>query len=259
MPSDRPIALIIPARNEAESLPQVLRDIPTLIDRVIVVDNGSSDGSGEVARSLGAEVIREERPGYGQACLAGLAHLQSNPPSFVAFADADGSDNHARLSDLLAPLLEDRCDFSLANRQPTTPQALTPQQRFGNWLATRLIRLLWGYNFHDLGPMRALRWESLTALHMQDEDFGWTVEMQIKALQHNLRICEVPIPYRPRMAGQSKISRTVSGVVRAGSKILWVVGREAWRQSRIAGAIPKANYKNHPKGNEWRQPDDAAP
>lgn len=249
MPSDRPIALIIPARNEAESLPQVLRDIPALIDRVIVVDNGSSDGSGEVARSLGAEVIREERPGYGRACLAGLAHLQGNPPAFVAFADADGSDNHARLPDLLAPLLDGHCDFSLAHRQPTTPQALSPQQRFGNWLATRLICLLWSYNFRDLGPMRALRWESLTALDMEDEDFGWTVEMQIKALQHNLRICEIPIPYRPRMAGQSKISRTVMGVVRAGSKILWVVGREAWRQKRTAGISLKTNHKHNPDCN----------
>ena len=252
MSSDNPIALIIPARNEAESLPQVLRDIPALIDRVIVVDNGSSDGSGELARSLGAEVIREERPGYGRACLAGLAHLQSNPPAFIAFADADGSDNHACLPDLLTPLLEDCCDFSLANRQPTTPQALTPQQRFGNWLATRLIHLLWGYNFNDLGPMRALRWESLKALNMEDEDFGWTVEMQIKALQHNLRICEIPIPYRPRMAGQSKISRTVVGVIRAGSKILWVVGREAWLQRRIAGVDSKANHKYHHESNKWR-------
>jgi len=234
MPEHHSIALIIPARNEADSLPLVFKDIPALIDRIILVDNGSSDGTGEIARELGAEVVREERPGYGQACLAGLAHLQGEPPSIVAFADADGSDNHGCLPELLAPLLKGDCDFSLAHRHPTTPQALTPQQRFGNWLATRLIRLVWGYDYHDLGPMRALRWEALTALDMRDTDFGWTVEMQIKALQLKLRICEIPIPYRPRMAGCSKISRTLKGVVKAGSKILWVVAREAWRDCRTS-------------------------
>lgn len=211
-----------------------------MIHRVIVVDNGSSDGSGEIARRLGAEVVREERPGYGQACLAGLAHLRVSPPAIVAFADADGSDNHAYLSELLAPLLANNCDFALAHRQPTTPGALSPQQRFGNWLATRLIRSVWGVEFHDLGPMRALRWEAISGLNMQDRDFGWTVEMQIKAAQQRLRIEEIPIPYRPRQAGRSKISRTLSGVLRAGSKILWVVAREAWPQLRASLAAKAA-------------------
>ncbi|PLX85915.1 MAG: glycosyltransferase family 2 protein [Desulfuromonas sp.] len=232
MHSGKNIALLIPARNEALSLPAVLAAVPAWTDRVMVVDNGSDDGTAAVARRFGAEVVAEPVPGYGQACLAGLAALRENPPDILVFADADGSDDLATLEGLLRPLVSGRADFALANRVPTEIRALTPQQRFGNWLATRLIRLVWGYGYGDLGPMRAMNWADLERLHMRDRDFGWTVEMQIKAVQRRLRIRQIPSPYRPRVAGRSQISGTVRGVVSAGFKILWVIGREACQEKK---------------------------
>lgn len=219
-------ALIIPARNEALSLPAVLSRVPSVVTRVLVVDNGSTDDTAAVAKAFGAEVILEPVAGYGKACLAGIAALASSPPAFVAFADADGSDGVQNLETLLTPLFKGEVDLALAARQPVELRALTLQQRFGNRLATCLIRIIWGHDFRDLGPMRALSWEALTKLRMMDEDFGWTVEMQIKAVKLGLRIAEHPLPYYPRIAGRSKISRTLAGVVRAGTKILWVIGRE---------------------------------
>lgn len=223
------ICLIIPAYNEAESLPTVLATIPDCITSVIVVDNGSTDGTGKLAEKLGARVVREPQRGYGQACLAGIAELQNNPPDLVAFADADGSDNHPELEKLIITLQHDNLDLVLAQRIPKTRAALSPQQRFGNRLATSLVRLIWRNNFRDLGPMRVIRWQALMALKMADTNFGWTVEMQVKAAQQRLRWKEIPVTYLPRYAGQSKISRTFSGVIQAGTKILWIVAREAWR------------------------------
>jgi glycosyltransferase involved in cell wall biosynthesis len=228
----RRIALIIPARNEAESIGRVLGQVPKTLDQVIVVDNGSADRTADIARSAGARVVRENRPGYGRACLAGLARLRHNPPDMVAFADADGSDNHAALNTLLLPLIRDELDLVLARRIPQPRTALTPQQRFGNRLATILIRLLWGFEFRDLGPMRAVRWEALEKLNMQDVNYGWTIEMQIKAVRQDLRIREIPVLYLPRLAGTSKISRTFRGATKAGGKILWIVAREALRDRR---------------------------
>lgn len=223
-------ALIIPARNEALSLPAVLMRVPGDIERVIVVDNGSADETGEVARFHGAEVVFEPSPGYGSACLAGIATLAHQPPRIVAFADGDGSDGVENIPILLRPLLDGEADLALARREPDVRQALSLQQRFGNKLAVFLIRLIWGVEYHDLGPMRAVTWEALQAMHMTDRDFGWTVEMQIKAIRAKLRVVECPLPYHMRIAGQSKISRTLAGVVHAGSKILWVIGREMWRK-----------------------------
>jgi glycosyltransferase involved in cell wall biosynthesis len=224
---DKTIALLIPARNEEESLSFVLQSIPPEIDLVLVVDNGSRDATASIAQQYGARVIAEDRPGYGSACLAGLAALRFAPPHIVVFADADGSDDLSRLNELVAPLAGGDADLTLTQRLPVTPDALTPQQRFGHWLTTGLIRHIWGYRFNDLGPLRAITWSALERLQMRDAGFGWTVEMQIKAVRHGLRIREYPAPYRPRLAGKSKISRTVLGSVRAGLKILWVVGREA--------------------------------
>lgn len=231
-PSSRGIVLIIPALNEAQSLPEVLAMVPDGIGRVIVVDNGSTDGTGEVALRHGAEVVAEPSPGYGSACLAGIAALGTNPPRIIAFADGDGSDGVENLSTLLQPLLAGEADMVLARRVPDTRRALSLQQRFGNKLAVFLIRLFWGVEYHDLGPMRAVSWEALEAIHMTDRDFGWTVEMQIRAITANLRVVECPLPYHVRIAGRSKVSRTLSGVVRAGCKILWVIGRELLRKNR---------------------------
>lgn len=231
------VALIIPARNEALSLPAVLQLVPAAVTRVVVVDNGSTDDTAMVARQAGAEVVHAARPGYGAACLAGLTALTADPPAIVAFADADGSDGVDQLPVLLQPLLAGELDLALAWRQPTEVRALTLQQRCGNRLATGLIRLFWGHRYRDLGPLRAIRWEALQQLEMADRDSGWTVEMQIRALKAKLRVAEFPLPYRVRLAGESKISRTLGGVLRAGSKILWVIGREVWRGNRQRGVI----------------------
>jgi hypothetical protein len=222
------ISLIIPAYNEAESLPRVLTSIPKCITEVVVVDNGSSDATASIAIQHGARVISEPQRGYGQACLAGLAALEQDPPDLVAFADGDGSDNHPQLVQLVQSLIKNQLDLVLARRIAHNEYALSPQQRFGNRLATTLINMIWGVKFHDLGPMRVLRWAALKQLNMNDRNFGWTIEMQIRAVQHKLRWQEVPLLYLPRYAGKSKISRTASGVVRAGSKILWIVVRELW-------------------------------
>ncbi len=229
----RTIALIIPAHNEVESITRVIEAVPHEVDRILVVDNGSSDGTGHRARAAGAEVVREDRLGYGTACLAGIDALKENPPDIVAFADGDGSDNHAFLGDLLRPLIRDTLDLVLARRVPTCPGALSLQQRLGNGLAVGLIRLLWGGAYTDLGPMRVLTWTALKKLDMRDRNFGWTIEMQIRALQLGFDIREIPVVYLPRLAGKSKISRTLSGVLSAGRKILWIVFREAWRDRRM--------------------------
>jgi len=223
------IALILPARNEELSLAGVLSAVPSVVDRIIVVDNGSTDRTPDVASLHGAEVVSEPTPGYGRACLAGIGQLDEDPPDIVAFVDADGSDDLGQLPGILLPIVNEGADFVLTRRIPANHLALTPQQRFGGWLAVSLIRLFWGYRYTDLGPMRALSWPALKRLGMRDQDFGWTVEMQISAVREKLRIQEHPVPYRPRIAGESKISRTVTGTFRAGMKILWVIGREALR------------------------------
>ncbi|MRR58102.1 MAG: glycosyltransferase family 2 protein [Deltaproteobacteria bacterium] len=241
------VALIIPARNEELSLPTVLSRIPAMVTRVVVVDNGSSDKTAAVARENGAEVIHEPVPGYGSACLAGIAFLADNPPAMVAFADADGSDGVENLAALLEPAQNGMADLSLARRVTVAGRAMSPQQRFGNWLATRLIRLIWGHDYRDLGPMRVITWTALQGLNMQDRDFGWTVEMQIRALKAGLRVKETPLPYHVRIAGESKISRTMSGVLRAGLKILWVIGRELCRVEQTPTARERLPFENSEK------------
>lgn len=221
------VGLVIPARDEAEALPRVLPALPPWLAQVIVVDNGSSDGTAAVARSLGAEVVAEPRRGYGRACLAGIAALDPAVTT-VVFMDADASDRPDDMPALLAPIARGEAALVIGSRTRGVAErgALTPQQRFGNALACGLMRAVWGARFSDLGPFRAIDRAALARLAMQDETWGWTVEMQVRAARLGLAVAEVPVGYRRRI-GQSKISGTVSGSIRAGAKILYVIGREA--------------------------------
>jgi len=229
------VDVVIPALNEERSLPSVLADIPRPpVRRIVVADNGSTDGTARVAREGGAEVVEASRRGYGSACLAGLDHLRrTGPPDVVVFVDADWSDHPEELPGLIAPILAGEADLVIGSRilGRREPGALLPQARAGNLVACAMIRLLYGHRFTDLGPFRAIRWEALERLKMGDPNFGWTAEMQVKALRHGLRCTEVPVSYRRRV-GVSKITGTVSGTVRAGYKILWTVLRYSKRDTK---------------------------
>ena len=229
--SDDSIDVVIPAFNEEASLPRVLASIPRPpVRRVVVVDNHSIDGTAQVASEGGAIVVVEERSGYGSACLKGLDYLRrSDPPEIVVFLDADYSDYPEELPDLVEPIHEDQADLVIGSRilGKREPGALMPQARAGNLVACALIRLLYDHRYTDLGPFRAIRWASLELLEMADPDFGWTAEMQVKALRRGLRVAEVPVSYRRRI-GVSKITGTVRGTFLAGYKILWTVLRYSW-------------------------------
>lgn len=227
------VAFVIPALNEEGSIGATLDGLRAACVAtrckdadVIVVDNGSRDATSRVAATHGAQVIREERRGYGQACLAGIASL---PPDveIVAFLDADGSDDPADLPRLLEPVLTGQADFVLGSRTNAgkIAGAFTLQQAFGNWLATSLMKLFFGARYTDLGPFRAIRRDKLDSLGMQDTNYGWTIEMQIKAHRHGLRVLEIPVNYRRRLAGESKISGNLIGTIRAGHKILWTIAK----------------------------------
>lgn len=222
------IDVVIPALNEEASLPLVLAALPhPPVRRVVVADNGSRDGTARVAQEGGAVVVPAARRGYGSACLAGLDYLRRHdPPDVVVFVDADFSDHPDELPRLVAPILAGAADLVIGSRVlgEREPGALLPQARAGNLVACFLIRLLYGHRYTDLGPFRAVRWDALERLGMADPNFGWTAEMQVKALRHKLRVTEVPVSYRKRV-GVSKITGTIAGTVRAGYKILWTVLR----------------------------------
>lgn len=217
------VAVIIPALNEERAIGRVIADVPAWVDRIIVGDNGSTDKTAEVARAAGATVIAEPQPGYGAACLKALTLI--GDAEVVVFLDGDYSDHPDEMQLLVDPIVHGHADMVIGSRVLGQREAgsLTPQQRFGNWLATRLIRLIWGVNYTDLGPFRAIRATSLKALEMCDQNYGWTVEMQIKAAIHGLKSTEVAVSYRRRI-GVSKVSGTIKGTVLAGYKILSMIG-----------------------------------
>ena len=218
------ISIIIPAINEEESIGLVLNDIPKDIAReIIVVDNGSHDNTANVAENLGAKVMLEPLRDYGSACLRGISVLKKDT-DIVVFLDGDYSDYPQDMHTILKPILTGKAEMVIGSRMLGAREkgALLPQAVFGNKLAAFLIRLFWGFRYTDLGPFRAITYKVLLSLNMADKNFGWTVEMQIKALKKGLRIVEVPVRYRRRI-GKSKITGTFSGTVRAGTKIIYTI------------------------------------
>lgn len=221
------IDVVIPAYNEEASISLVLNDIPdTLVREVIVCNNASTDRTREVAMEHGATVLDQPKKGYGSACLKGLEYIAQKDikPDIVVFLDADYSDHPEEMVEIVRPILEDEQDMVIGSRALGNMEegAMMPQQIFGNWLATNLIKLIYKYHFTDLGPFRAIRYNRLCDLEMKDPDFGWTVEMQVKAAKQGLRCTEVPVSYRKRI-GVSKVSGTIRGTILAGHKILWTI------------------------------------
>ena len=217
------ISVIIPAFNEEDSIGLVLDALPqNLIHEIIVVDNNSTDNTARSAIEKGARVVAEQRRGYGSACLKGISALDN--PDIVVFLDGDFSDYPEEIVKLVAPIESGEMDFVLGSRMilPESRSALLPQSRYGNQLAVFLMRLFFRHQYTDLGPFRAIRYESLQAIAMQDTNFGWTVEMQIKAVKKGLRILEIPVKYRERV-GVSKITGTFSGTIKAGTKIIYTI------------------------------------
>ena len=221
------IDVIIPAFNEAQSIGKVLGDIPTnFVREVIVCNNASTDDTAEVARGKGATVLDQDIPGYGNACLKGLEHIaaKAEKPDIVVFLDGDYSDYPEEMNEIVRPIVEKNFDLVIGSRALGKMEngSMMPQQIFGNWLATTLIKMIYGYSFSDLGPFRAIRYDRLLEIDMQDKTYGWTVEMQVKAAKLKMNCTEVPVSYRKRI-GQSKVSGTIRGTIGAGHKILWTI------------------------------------
>lgn len=221
------IKVIIPAYNEADSIAQVIHEIPESVSEVIVVNNNSSDETAKNAKNAGATVLSEKKMGYGYACLCGMHYVgqQSKAPDIIVFIDGDYSDYPDDLTKVVQPIIDQDIDFVIGARvkEKREQGSMTPQQIFGNWLATFLMRLLFGATFTDLGPFRAIKYDKLLTLEMEDKTYGWTVEMQLKALKKKLTYIEVPVRYKKRI-GISKVSGTVKGSIFAGIKILgWIL------------------------------------
>ncbi|PWL30415.1 MAG: UDP-glucose--dolichyl-phosphate glucosyltransferase [Fluviicola sp. XM-24bin1] len=219
------ISVIIPAFNEEQSIGKVVTDIPRdLVQNVIVVNNNSTDNTVQVASDAGAIVLDEPRKGYGWACLKGIEKSKELNTQITVFLDGDYSDYPEEIIDVVRPILEEDHDMVIGSRVLGKREkgSLTPQQVFGNWLATRLMRIFYRARFSDLGPFRAIKADSLEKLKMSDKTYGWTIEMQIKAAKHKMKFCEVPVKYRKRI-GVSKVSGTVKGTVLAGIKIIGAI------------------------------------
>jgi glycosyltransferase involved in cell wall biosynthesis len=224
------LALVIPAFNEEECIATVVSGFRAVTDaEIVVVDNNSSDATAQRATEAGAKVIHESRPGYGSACLGGLRYLKNReqgPPEVVAFADGDGANEASELGQVVSPVLSGQLDMIIGSRpKKAEPNSLTLPQRFGNRLACFLIRVKFGVAHSDLGPYRAISWAGLEQIEMQDPDYGWTVEMQVKAAKHRLRVDEVDVRNYARIGGKSKISGTAKGVYLAGTKIISTILR----------------------------------
>ena len=226
----RDIYVIIPALNEQHAICKVLAEIPSdLVSEVVVVSNGSTDNTAMKAASCGATVLEEPKKGYGYACLKGIEYLTAksiHASDIIVFIDADYSDYPAEMPSLVKPIQENRADLVIGSRTLGKKEkgAITPQQIFGNWLATTLLRFFYKVKYTDLGPFRAIRLDQLLHINMQDKTYGWTVEMQLKAAKSGLRSMEVPVNYRKRI-GKSKVSGTIKGTIMAGYKILWTIFR----------------------------------
>ncbi|NNF22425.1 MAG: glycosyltransferase [Saprospiraceae bacterium] len=221
------IDVIIPAFNEEKSIVHVIHDIPeNLVRDILVCNNNSTDRTKEVALQAGATVLDETRKGYGSACLKGLAYIENKEikPDIVVFVDGDYSDYPQQLPQLIQPILDDDMEMVIGSRAlgKLEKGSMQIQQIFGNWLATTLIKMIYGYEFTDLGPFRAVTYEALKKMEMADKDFGWTVEMQVKAAKLKIKSTEVPVDYRKRI-GVSKVSGTLKGTILAGHKILWTI------------------------------------
>ena len=232
------VKVIIPAFNEQDSIAKVIQDIPSLVEEVIVVSNNSTDLTEVNAKHAGATVLTENNKGYGYACLKGMDYIastslidSSQKPDIIVFLDGDYSDYPEELTKIIAPIIEDNIDLVIGSRVKELREdgAMTPQQIFGNWLATKLMSLFFNAKFTDLGPFRAIKYDKLLALNMVDKTYGWTVEMQLKALKQKLSYTEVPVNYRNRI-GVSKVSGTIKGSIFAGIKILSWIFKYSFKQ-----------------------------
>lgn len=220
------IKVIIPAYNEQDSIHKVIKEIPTQVTEVIVVNNNSTDNTEAVAKKAGATVLTEIKKGYGYACLKGMEYLEKSAekPDILVFLDGDYSDYPEELTKIISPIINNNIDFVIGARVPELreKEAITPQQIFGNWLACSLMKVFFSAKFTDLGPFRAIKYQKLLALKMSDKTYGWTVEMQLKVLKKKLTYIEVPVHYKKRI-GVSKVSGTIKGTIFAGVKILtWI-------------------------------------
>lgn len=218
------IDVVIPAHNEENAIGNVLKEIPMdIVREIVVVDNNSNDNTSEEAKNNGATVLKEKQKGYGYACLKGIHYLsqKQTPPGIIVFLDGDYSDYPEQLTDVISPIINNNIDMVIGSRALGNRErkSMTPQQIFGNWLATKMIRLFFRAKFTDLGPFRAIKFDKLLALNMEDKTYGWTVEMQVKAVKKKYTFTEVPIDYRERI-GVSKVSGTVKGTILAGYKII---------------------------------------
>jgi glycosyltransferase involved in cell wall biosynthesis len=221
------IGVIIPAFNEEEAIGNVVNEIPRdLVEEIVVCSNGCTDKTEQVARKAGATVLKENRKGYGYACLAGINYFkeQKIQPDIIVFLDGDYSDYPSEMVELVGEIVEKNVDLVIGSRNTGQKEkgSMTPQQVFGNWLATNLMHLFYGVKFTDLGPFRAIKWDALMQLKMQDKTYGWTIEMQLKAIKAKMKTSEIPVAYRKRI-GVSKVSGTIKGTVLAGYKILTAI------------------------------------